>query len=85
MLTLETLKFIVEYLKDGNAKQSAYRAGIPENYASRQGAWLKKQPMVVAALENDLDPRERLKLDKAIAEIERQMDICKEILGLQEF
>lgn len=85
LLTLETLKFIVEYLKDGNAKQAAFRAGIPETYASRQGAWLKKQPMVVAALENDLDPRERLRLDKAIAEIEKQMDICKEILGLQEF
>lgn len=85
ILTLETLKFIVEYLKDGNARQAALRTGIPETYAARQGAWLKKQPMVVAALEAQLDERDMLKLDKAINEIERQMEICREILGLQEF
>lgn len=85
ILTLETLKFIVEFHKDRNARLAALRAGIPETYASRQGQWLKKQPMVVAAMENDLDPREMLKLEKALAEIERQMESCKEILGLQEF
>lgn len=84
MLTLETLRFIVEYLKDRNAKQAAYRAGIPETYAARQGQWLKKHPIVQAALDNDLDSREQLKLDKSIAEIDRQIEICKEILGLQD-
>jgi phage terminase small subunit len=85
LLTLETLKFIVEFLKDGNARMAALRSGIPENYASRQGAWLKKHPIVQAALEAEIDEREMLKLTKAIAEIERQMDICKDILGLEDF
>lgn len=83
LLTLETLKFIVEYLKDGNARMAALRSGVPETYASRQGAWLKKHPIVVAAMENEVDEREQLRLAKAIAEIERQMDVCKEILGLE--
>jgi phage terminase small subunit len=82
ILTLETLRFIVEYLKDGNAKQAALRSGIPETYAARQGQWLKKHPMVQAALENEVDEREMLRLTKAIAEIDLQMDICREILGI---
>lgn len=84
ILTLETLKFIVEYRKDFNARLAALRSGIPETYASRQGQWLKKQPMVQASLEAELDDREMIKLEKALAEIERQMEICKEILGLEE-
>lgn len=84
ILTLETLRFIVEYLKDGNAKQAAYRSGIPETYASRQGNWLKKLPIVKKALERELDEREQLKLDRAIGEIQKQMEICKEVLGLND-
>jgi phage terminase small subunit len=84
ILTLETLRFIVEFLKDGNATAAAFRSGIPQTYASRQGLWLKKHAMVKAALEVDLDKRDSLKLNKAIEEIDRQMDICKEILGLNE-
>jgi phage terminase small subunit len=85
VLTLETLKFIVEYLKDGDARLAALRSGVPENYASKQGAWLKKHAIVVAAMENEVDEREQLKLDKAIREIDRQMEICKEILGMQDY
>lgn len=85
LLTLETLKFIVEYLKDGNARMAAIRSGVPESYGSKQGAWLKKHPIVLAAMENEVDEREQLRLAKAIAEIERQMDICKEILGLEDY
>lgn len=85
LLTLETLKFIVEFLKDGNARQAALRSGIPETYASRQGAWLKKLPIVQAALERDLDPKDLRDLENAIAKIEGQMLHCKEILGLDEF
>lgn len=85
ILTLETLKFICEYLVDGNATQAAIRAGIPETYASRQGNWLKKHPMVKASLEQDMDHRDLLKLQKAIAEINSQMEICKNILGLDSF
>ncbi|KHD87146.1 MAG: hypothetical protein OM95_16090 [Bdellovibrio sp. ArHS] len=85
ILTLETLKFIVEFLKDRDARMAALRSGVPENYASRQGAWLKKHAIVLAALEADVDEREQLKLEKALAEIEKQMDICKEILNLQDF
>jgi phage terminase small subunit len=84
ILTLETLKFISEYLVDGNARMAALRSGIPETYATRQGQWLKKHPMVIAALERDLDAREKLKLQKALAEIDAQMELCKEILGLEE-
>jgi phage terminase small subunit len=84
ILTLETLKFISEYLLDGNARMAALRSGIPETYAARQGQWLKKHPMVIAALERDLDEREKLKLRKALAEIDRQMEVCKELLGLEE-
>jgi hypothetical protein len=84
ILTLETLKFIVEYLVDGNPRLAALRSGIPENYASRQGHWLKKHAMVVAALESDLDDRDQKRLQKSIREIESQMQICKEILGLED-
>jgi phage terminase small subunit len=85
ILTLETLKFIVEFLKDRDARLSALRAGVPENYASKQGQWLKKHPIVLASLEAEVDEREQLRLNKAVAEIERQMEICKEILGLQDY
>ncbi|MFS4460185.1 hypothetical protein [Bdellovibrio sp. HCB2-146] len=85
VLTLETLKFIVEYLKDGDARHAALRSGVPENYASRQGAWLKKHAIVLAAMDAEVDEREQLRLQKAIAEIDRQMEVCKEILNLQDF
>lgn len=84
ILTLETLKFISEYLVDGNARMAALRSGIPEKYASRQGAWLKKHPMVIAALEKDLDEQEIKQLAKTIREIEQRMESCKSILGLNE-
>lgn len=84
ILTLETLRFIVEFLKDRNARQAALRAGIPETYAARQGAWLKKHPIVQQTLELELDSRDQLKLDRALLEIDRQIEVCKEILGLQE-
>jgi hypothetical protein len=83
LLTLETLKFISEYLLDGNARLAALRSGIPEIYAARQGQWLKKHPMVIAALERDLDERELRELRKNIREIEVRMEACKEILGLE--
>lgn len=84
ILTLETLKFIVEYLQDGNAKQSALRAGIPETYASRQGQWLKKHPMVAAALERELDAQEQKQLQKWVSEINSRMESCAHLLGLDE-
>lgn len=83
LLTLETLKFISEYLEDGNARMAALRSGIPETYATRQGQWLKKHPMVIAALERDLDSRERQQIKKSLALIDREMQNCKEILGIE--
>lgn len=83
LLTLETLKFIVEFLTDNNVTQAALRSGIPRTYASRQGQWLKKLPMVKAALEKDLDESDLRQLKKSINIIENQMDSCKEILGLE--
>jgi phage terminase small subunit len=85
ILTLETLKFISEYLVDGNARQAALRTGIPETYAARQGQWLKKQPIVVAALENELDERELKQLHKILADINSKVDQCKNILGIEGF
>lgn len=85
ILTLETLKFIVEYLVDGNAHLAALRIGIPKTYAARYGQWLKKRPLVLAALESELDERDVRQLNKAIAEINSQMELCKSILGLDEF
>lgn len=82
ILTLETLKFIVEFLDDGNAKQAAFRSGIPETYAARQGQWLKKLPIVKAALETELDERDLRQLRKSIDEINNQMETCKKILGI---
>lgn len=84
LLTLETLKFIVEFLQDGNAKGAALRSGIPETYASRQGQWLKKLPIVKQALANDLNERDLKKLQANIAAIEDKMQECKTILGLHE-
>ena len=82
ILTLETLNFIAEYLVDGNAKQAALRSGIPETYAARQGQWLKKHPLVKAALEKDLDEGEVKQLRKIISDIHAKMETCKSILGL---
>lgn len=82
ILTLETLKFISEYLVDENARQAALRAGIPETYAARQGAWLKKHPLVKVALERDFDERDLRQLHKLINEINSKMETCKGILGL---
>jgi len=84
ILTLETLKFIYEFMVTGNAKVAALNSGIPETYASRQGQWLKKHPMVQASLENELDARELQKFKNALAEIDRQIEACKELLGLSE-
>jgi len=83
LLTLETLSFIVEFLVDRNAKQAALRAGIPETYAARQGAWLKKHPIVLKALANDLDESDVKKLQRELSEISKHMDKCREILGLE--
>lgn len=85
LLTLETLKFICEFLEDGNATGAALRIGIPETYASRYSQWLKKHSFVKQALEADLNERDRLKLRRALDEIDRQMQTCKEILNLEEF
>lgn len=84
ILTLETLKFISEFLIDGNAHQAALRTGIPENYAARMGAWLKKHPKVIAAVERDLSERELRFLQKNIEEINAKMQICKDLLGLHD-
>ena len=84
LLTLETLKFIVEFLVDNNAKGAAIRAGIPETYASRQGQWLKKLPIVQKALETELDDRDMRQLQKAISEIEERMQLCKSILNIAD-
>ena len=83
ILTLETLKFISEYLVDGNARLACLRMGIPETYASRHGQWLKKHPIVRAALENELDERELRQLHKVIREIDDRIEFCKKILGIE--
>ncbi|MBX9767498.1 MAG: hypothetical protein K2X47_09530 [Bdellovibrionales bacterium] len=83
LLTLETIKFISEYVVDQNARLAALRIGIPETYAARYGQWLKKQPAVRAALETELDENDIRQLHKIIAEIEAQMEICKELLGIK--
>jgi hypothetical protein len=36
-------------------------------------------------MEAELDERDLMTLNKAIREIERQMEACKELLGLQDF
>lgn len=84
MLTLETLRFISEFLVDGNARMAALRSGIPETYAARHGQWLKKHPMVVAAVEASLDERELLQLRRSIAEIDARMAICAELLRIED-
>lgn len=82
ILTLETLKFIVEYMVDGNATQAALRSGIPETYAARQGQWLKKLPLVAKVIEREFDERELRQLQKHIEEINAKMNICRDMLGL---
>ena len=84
LLTLESLKFIIEYLVDGNAKQAALRAGIPETYASRQGLWLKKLPIMARGIEAEVDERDLRRLQAAIIEIEERMQFCRSILGIEQ-
>ena len=78
------LEFIFEFLIDGNGKQAALRIGIPETYAARYGQWLKKRPIVLAVLEREIDAEDLRKMKKALLEIDRQMEICKAILGVDE-
>ena len=66
-----------------NARQAALRSGIPDTYAARQGAWLKKHPLVLRALERDYDERDVKKLQLELGEIFKHMENCKEILGLE--
>jgi hypothetical protein len=84
LLTLETLKFICAYLEGGNARLAALDSGIPETYAARQGQWLKKHPMVIAAQERELDPRDLQKLKMAVHKIDVLMEECKTLLDLNE-
>lgn len=84
ILTLETLKFIAAYLENQNAKLAALESGIPETYAGRQGQWLKKHPMVIAAIERDLDSQDMRKLKAAIRKIDQLMEECKTLLGVEE-
>jgi phage terminase small subunit len=84
ILTLETLRFIAEFLIDHNAHQAALRSGIHETYASRYGSWLKKRPQVIKALEQEYDESDLKKINQAMSKIQAQMEICKEILGLNE-
>ena len=82
LLTLETLKFISAFMESGNARLAALDSGIPELYAARQGQWLKKLPMVIAALENELDDRDQVKLKNHLRKIDELMEECKLLLGL---
>jgi phage terminase small subunit len=84
ILTLETLNFIIEFLVDGNARQAALRSGIPETYAARQGAWLKKHPIVIKALASDFDESDLKKLQRELGAIYQHMDRCRMILGIEE-
>ena len=84
ILTLETLRFITEFLVDQNAHQAALRSGIHETYASRYGSWLKKRPPVIKALEQEYDDADLKKLNHAMTVIQNQMETCKDILGLNE-
>jgi phage terminase small subunit len=83
LLTLETLKFISAYLESGNARLAALESGIPETYAARQGQWLKKHPMVIAAQERELDPRDLQKLKSIVHKIDVLMEESKTLLGLE--
>jgi phage terminase small subunit len=83
LLTLETLRFICGYLESGNARLAALDSGIPELYASRQGQWLKKHPMVIAAQERELDDRDLRKLQSHVAKIDLLMEECKQLLGIE--
>jgi phage terminase small subunit len=82
LLTLETLKFISAYLENGNARLAALESGIPETYATRQGQWLKKHPMVIAAQERELDARDLQKIRSAVNKIDLLMEECKTLLGI---
>ncbi len=84
LLTLETLRFIVEFLEDGNARLAALRSGIPETYAARQGQWLRKLPIVKAAMETEIDSSDLRKLRRSLAIIDAEIDNCREILGITD-
>lgn len=84
MLTLEILRFIVEYFEDQSASQAALRAGIHPTYAGRYGAWLKKRPVFIKSLERELDESDIRDLKKSMREIDKQMLNCKKILGLAD-
>jgi hypothetical protein len=45
---------------------------------------LKKRPQVLKALEQEYDESDLKKLNQAMSKIQAQMEICKEILGLNE-
>lgn len=84
LLTLETLRFIVEFIDDGNARQAALRSGVPETYAARQGTWLKKLPLVQKALEREYDDQDLKKLRRSLNEIDVQIEVCRDLLGIND-
>ena len=84
MMTLEILRFFVEYLEDQNATQAALRAGIHPTYAARYGAWLKKRPIFLKAIEREYDADDLRKLKKSLNDIDKQMNQCREIMGLED-
>ena len=84
LLTLETLRFIVEFIDDGNARQAALRSGVPETYAARQGTWLKKLPLVQKALEREYDDQDLKKPRRSLNEIDVQIEVCRDLLGIND-
>jgi phage terminase small subunit len=58
--------------------------GIPETYAARYGQWLKKHPVVIAAIESEPDEREIRQLQMNIHEIDMKIEHCRQLLGLDK-
>ena len=74
-------RFISEFLVDGNAKQSAIKAGYSAKTAESKGSALTKDPLIAAAIkagQADIGKRNSLTIDDILDELEEARKIAKE-------
>lgn len=77
-------RFIAEYLKDGNGKDAAVRAGYARKAAKQTASELLRKAHIVAALDAARAPvLEALRLQLADAQITMESHLC-ELAGIRD-
>lgn len=78
-LTAKQAKFVIEYLVDGNATQSAIRAGYSEETAGSIGSENLSKPEIIKAIDEQMQHRSQRTLitaDYVLARIQEVAERC---------